>query len=399
MRSIVASGNPRRVSILGSTGSIGTTALELIGRFEDRFRVVGLAAGRRVETLKQQIERFRPEVVSLADPQEAAELARSLPADGPRVEHGPEGLIKVAAGTRADILLSALVGAVGLEPTLAAVDAGIDIGLANKEVMVIGGELVCRRSHASGATVLPVDSEHNAIFQALEGRRREHVRRIVLTASGGPFREHTAEQLQRVSREEALRHPTWNMGDKITIDSASLMNKGLEVIEARWFFEQEPSDIGVVVHPQSIVHSMVEYRDGSVIAVMAIPDMTIPIGHVLAYPDLLDLGYLPRLDLPAASRLDFFEPDRERFPCLRLAFEALEAGGTMPAVANAANEIAVARFLAGEIAFMDIPRIIEAAMQAHEPIRYEDVGTLLTTDAWAREHASAYNASRAAAGA
>ncbi|MEE8312298.1 MAG: 1-deoxy-D-xylulose-5-phosphate reductoisomerase [Candidatus Binatia bacterium] len=395
----MASGKPRRVSILGSTGSIGTTALELIGRFEDRFRVVGLAAGRRVESLKDQIERFRPEIVSVADAGDAAELERSLGADGPRVLCGAEGLLAVAGASRADIVLSALVGAVGLEPTLAAIDAGIDVGLANKEVMVIAGELVCRRAHASGATVLPVDSEHNAIFQALEGRRREHVRRIVLTASGGPFLGHTAQQLERVTREEALRHPTWDMGDKITIDSATLMNKGLEVVEARWFFEQDPAAIDVVVHPQSIVHSMVEYRDGSVVAVMAIPDMTIPIAHVLVYPDLLDLDYLPRLDLPTASTLEFHEPDRERFPCLRLAFESLEAGGTMPAVANAANEVAVARFLAGEIGFTDIPRIIEAAMHGHTAVPYDDVETLLAVDAWAREHAGSYTGGRAAAGA
>jgi 1-deoxy-D-xylulose-5-phosphate reductoisomerase len=396
---LMASGKPRRVSILGSTGSIGTTALELIGRFDDRFRVVGLAAGRRVESLKNQIERFRPEIVSVADASNAAELERSLGADGPRVLCGAEGLLAVASASSPDIVLSALVGAVGLEPTLAAIDAGIDVGLANKEVMVIAGELVCRRAHASGATVLPVDSEHNAIFQALEGRRREHVRRLVLTASGGPFRGHTAQQLEHVTREEALRHPTWDMGDKITIDSATLMNKGLEVVEARWFFEQAPAAIDVVVHPQSIVHSMVEYRDGSVVAVMAIPDMTIPIAHVLAYPDLLDLDYLPRLDLPSASTLEFREPDRDRFPCLRLAFESLEAGGTMPAVTNAANEVAVARFLAGEIGFTDIPRIIEAAMRGHTPVLYDDVETLLGVDAWAREHAESYTGRRAAAGA
>jgi 1-deoxy-D-xylulose-5-phosphate reductoisomerase len=245
--------------------------------------------------------------------------------------------------------------------------------------------------------VLPVDSEHNAVFQALEGRSRAHLRRIVLTASGGPFREHGREQLRAVTREQALNHPTWDMGDKITIDSATLMNKGLEVVEARWFFDVEPDAIDVVVHPQSIVHSMVEYVDGSVIAVMAIPDMTIPVAHVLAYPDLLDLGYLPRLNLPAEGTLTFFEPDPERFRCLALAYQALRAGGTMPAVANAANEIAVERFLSNDVAFLEIPEIIAAAMAEHSARAYECVEDLLGADAWARQHARDYPAAPASA--
>jgi len=392
------SGNARGVSILGATGSVGTTALELIARFGDRFDVVALAAGRRVERLKDLIERFRPGVVSVAEAADAAELARTLGPDGPQVVHGSQGLEAVATAPGTDIVLSALVGAVGLEPTLAAIDAGIDVGLANKEVMVVGGELVRRRATASGSTILPVDSEHNAIFQALHGRERDHVRRIVLTASGGPFREHSAEQLATVTRAEALAHPTWDMGDKITIDSATLMNKGLEVIEARWLFDTGPDAIDVVVHPQSIVHSMVEYRDGTVVAVMAIPDMTIPIGHVLSYPELLDLGHLPRLDLAAAGSLTFFAPDPQRFPCLRLAFEALRAGGTMPAVANAANEVAVARFLAGDIGFIEIADIVGAAMADHEARPYDRVDELLDADGWAREHATAFATRGIAAG-
>jgi 1-deoxy-D-xylulose-5-phosphate reductoisomerase len=389
--------SPRGVAILGSTGSIGTTSLELISRFPDRFRVTALAAGRRAGELREQIERFRPELVSIGSERDAAELRGALGADGPRVVSGAEGLTAVATAEGTDIVVSALVGAVGLEPTLAAIDAGIDVGLANKEVMVVGGELVQARARQRGVRVLPVDSEHNAIFQALEGRSRQHLERIVLTASGGPFRERSAEELRYVTREQALRHPTWEMGAKITIDSATLMNKGLEVIEARWLFDVEPERISVIVHPQSIVHSMVRYIDGSVIAVMGVPDMTIPVAHVLAYPDLLDLGYLPRLDLAATASLTFFEPDTERFPCLRLAFEALAAGGTMPAVANGANEVAVARFLADEIRFLDIPATIEAAMVAHEPVAYRSLDELRSADAWARDFAERYPGQRPAA--
>jgi 1-deoxy-D-xylulose-5-phosphate reductoisomerase len=381
------------VSILGSTGSIGTTTLALLERFPDRFGVVALAAGRRVADLKDQVLRFRPSLATVGSAADVAPLADALRSEmgdaAPRVLSGREGLLEVARAGGTDILVSALVGAAGLEPTLAAIDAGIDVGLANKEVMVVAGELVQRRARASGARLLPVDSEHNAVFQALAGRDRDHVRKIVLTASGGPFREHTAEQLQRVTRAEALRHPTWNMGDKITIDSASLMNKGLEVIEARWLFDIEPEDIEVLVHPQSIVHALVRYRDESVIAVLALPDMTIPIGYALAWPDVLDLGHLPRLDLAATGTLTFRAPDLERFPCLGLAFRALAAGGAMPAVANAANEVAVARFLADEIGFPDIPATIGACMDAFEGGSSGSVDELLSADAWARETAAA----------
>jgi 1-deoxy-D-xylulose-5-phosphate reductoisomerase len=383
--------NPRRgVAILGSTGSIGTTTLDLVARFENRFRIVALAAGRRVPELKAQIERFAPDVVSVADARDAAELSRALGAGGPRVLHGAEGLVAAATAAGADIVVAGLVGAVGLEPTLAAIDAGRDIALANKEVMVVAGELVRRRAASSGARLLPVDSEHNAVFQALQGRAREHLRRVVLTASGGPFRAFSAEDLARATPEQALRHPTWEMGAKITIDSATLMNKGLEVIEARWLFDLAPSTIGVVVHPQSIVHSLVEYRDGCVVAVMALPDMTIPVAFALAYPDLLDLGHLPRLDLAATSALTFEQPDPVRFPCLQLAYDALAAGGTMPAALNAANEIAVERFLARDVGFQDIPRIIASAMAAHRVTSYHDVSDVLAADAEARSHAAAF---------
>ena len=399
LAAVVSRNARKRVSILGSSGSIGTTALELISRFEDRFEIVALAAGRRVDTLREQIERFRPQLVSVASPHDAAELASALGPQGPEVVSGQEGLVKVATAEGTEVLLSALVGAVGLTPTLAAIDAGINVALANKEVMVVGGELVRRRAAAAGVTVLPVDSEHNAVFQALEGRQRAHLGRIVLTASGGPFREFSAEQLQTVTLAQALKHPTWDMGAKITIDSATLMNKGLEVIEARWLFDVEPERIDVVVHPQSIVHSMVEYIDGTVISVMAVPDMTIPVAHVLMYPDLLELDHLPKLDLVAAGTLTFFKPDTRKFPCLELAYRALETGGTMPAVTNAANEVAVARFLDGEIAFLDISRIIAGTMAAHEAVAYESVEELLVADGWARDRATEFVAGGPSVGA
>ncbi len=386
----------KKIAILGSTGSIGTSTLELIARFPDRFEIVALAAGRRVASLLEQVRRFRPRLVSVADPADARDLADALGAQAPVIASASEGLRRVACDAGADLLVSALVGAVGLEPTLAAIDAGIDVGLANKEVMVVAGELVRRRASASGSRVLPIDSEHNAIFQALEGRSHEHLRRIVLTASGGPFRGYTRERLTGVTLKQALAHPTWEMGAKITVDSATLMNKGLEVIEARWLFDVPPASIRVVVHPQSIVHSMVEYHDGSVIAVMAIPDMTIPIAHVLAYPDLLDLGYLPSLDLAEAGSLTFEQPDLSCFPCLQLAFDALRAGGTMPAVANAANEVAVARFLERDIHFTEIPEIIRKAMAAHRPQSYSSVEELLAADDWARHHAAASAATASA---
>jgi len=389
---------PRKgVAILGSTGSIGTSTLGLVSRFEDRFRVVALAAGRRVSNLKEQIDRFAPELVSVSDPRDAAELERALGRGAPRILSGAEGLRAVATVPGADVVVAAMVGAAGLDPTLAAIDAGRDIALANKEVMVVAGELVRRRAAEAGARLLPVDSEHNAVFQALQGRRREHLRRVVLTASGGPFRKYTSEQLAVATPEQALRHPTWDMGAKITIDSATLMNKGLEVIEARWLFDLDPERIGVVVHPQSIVHSLVEYRDGSVVSVMALPDMTIPIGFALSYPDVLDLEYLPRLDLASTATLTFEDPDLERFPCLGLAYRALGAGGAMPAVLNAANEVAVERFLARDVGFQDIPRIIASAMAAHRAGACETVADLLACDARAREHAARFETRREAA--
>ncbi len=378
----------KSLAILGSTGSIGTTTLELVARFGDRFSVVALAAGRRVDLLAEQIERFRPRLVSVASAADAERLSKSLGSGGPRVVHGREGLVEVATAGGTDMVMAGLVGAVGLEPTLAAIEAGTDVALANKEVMVVAGELVRRRAQSSGARVIPVDSEHNAIFQAMQGRDRDRLRRIVLTASGGPFIGKSAGELESVSREEALAHPTWDMGEKISIDSATLMNKGLEVIEARWLFDAAPEQIEVVVHPQSVIHSMVEYVDGTTVAIMAVPDMTIPIAHALAYPELLDLGHLDTLDLSATRELTFMAPDHARFPCLGLAYRALEAGGTMPAVANAANEVAVERFLDGEIGFTAIAETVAATMDAHPARACDGLGDILAADAWARREAA-----------
>jgi 1-deoxy-D-xylulose-5-phosphate reductoisomerase len=379
----------RRLAVLGSTGSVGVSALALVERFPERFRAVALAAGRNVELLAEQIRRHAPDLVSVADAAAAAELRARVPEVAGRILSGSEGALAVATHPEAEVVLSALVGALGLEPTLAAVRAGKDLALANKEVLVVAGELVTRAARERGVALLPVDSEHNAVFQALQGHNRAEVRRITLTASGGPFLHHTAAELARVTVADALRHPTWRMGPKITIDSSTLMNKGLEVIEAHWLFGLAAERIDVVIHPQSIVHSMVEYVDGSVLAQMAVPDMTIPIGYALAYPGRLPLGHLQPLDLPAAGALTFAAPDRARFPCLDLAYAALRAGGTMPAVLNAANEVAVERFLAGAIPYPAIATVVAAVMDAHGGARASDLEALLAADRWAREAARA----------
>jgi 1-deoxy-D-xylulose-5-phosphate reductoisomerase len=378
----------KTLAVLGSTGSIGLTTLSIVERFADRFRVAALAAGKNVERLCAQIEEFRPQVVSVEGEEQAAEVRSRLPQFRGELCWGAEGLLRVATAP-ADLLVSALVGAVGLQPTLAAIEAGRDVALANKEVLVVAGEVVTGAARRRGVRLFPTDSEHNAVFQALQGQRRERLRRIILTASGGPFRGHSATQLESVTREQALQHPTWKMGNKITVDSATLMNKGLEVIEARWLFDLPPERIEVVIHPQSIVHSMVEFEDGSVIAQLGIPDMTIPISYVLAYPERLDLGHLAPLDLTATGPLSFERPDLERFPCLGLAYTALARGGSVPAVLNAANEVAVQAFLDGRLRFVDIPRLLRAVMDEHVPDGAPDVEALLAVDRWARAAARA----------
>jgi len=381
----------RRLAVLGSTGSVGEQTLAVAAEFPERFRPVALAAGRNVDALAAQVERFRPDLVSVADETAARALRDRLAARGvpvPALEVGAAGLRAVATAD-ADRVVSALVGAVGLEPTLAAVEAGRSVALANKEVLVMAGALVRRAAAARGVEVLPVDSEHSAIFQCLAGQPREALARVVLTASGGPFRTWSARRIAGATVEDALNHPNWDMGPKITVDSATLMNKGLEVIEARWLFDVEPGRVGVVVHPQSIVHSLVELVDGSVLAQLGLPDMRGPIAVALAHPERLPLT-LERLDLAKVGRLDFEEPDRARFPCLDLAYGALEAGEAAPAVLNAANEEVVAAFLGGEVPFPAIPAVDGEVLDAHVREGSATVAGLedvRAADAWARSRA------------
>jgi 1-deoxy-D-xylulose-5-phosphate reductoisomerase len=388
----------KAISILGSTGSVGVTTLDVVGRFPERFRIAALAAGRNVELLAGQVRRFHPSLVSVATPELARELRERLGPIEVEIVHGLDGAAAAATHPDAQLVMSAMVGAMGLGPTLAAIAAGKDLAFANKEVLVIAGELVTRAVRERGVKLFPVDSEHNAIFQCLEGRGRESLKRIILTASGGPFRELPAERFASITVEQALNHPTWRMGSKITIDSATLMNKGLEVIEARWLFDVTREQIAVVIHPQSVVHSMVEMIDGSVIAEMAIPDMAIPVAYALAYPERLPLNHLPPLSLVECARLTFEEPDLGRFPCLRLAYEALAAGRTMAACLNAANEELVAGFLGGQVRFADIPRHLEAVMRRHDNAPARTLEDLLETDAWARAAARELMGVRAAAG-
>ena len=388
----------KRVSILGSTGSVGEQSLEVIAAFPERFEVVALAAGRKVDKLADQVRRFRPALVSVAEPDAAQQLKDALGSAAPEIAIGDAGLLAVATAD-ADLVVSALVGAVGLAPTLAAIRAGRDVALANKEVMVMAGALVLREVKARGVRLLPVDSEHSAIFQVLAGQRPEDLLRILLTASGGPFRTWPAERIARATIDEALKHPNWSMGPKITIDSATLMNKGLEVIEARWLFDTPPERIDVVVHPQSVVHSLIELCDGSVLAQLGVPDMRVPIAVAIAWPERLPLlgtdsglaRALPPLDFATANRLDFEEPDRKRFPCLDLAYTALRGDEAAPAALNAANEISVAAFLAGEVPFGAIADTNAAVLEAHlaraagQALR--DLDDVLEADAWARESA------------
>jgi 1-deoxy-D-xylulose-5-phosphate reductoisomerase len=373
----------KRLCILGSTGSIGTSTLDLVGSFPERFAVATLAAGRNLDLLEEQARRFGPECVAVAGADEAVELARRL-GSGTRVVHGPQGLVDAATHDGVDLVVSALVGAVGLAPTHAAVERGRDVALANKEALVVGGEYLVNAAAASGSRILPVDSEHNAVHQCLRGERLSEVRRLWLTASGGPFRRHSLEELGRVTPEQALRHPTWRMGPKVTIDSATLMNKGLEVIEARWLFGLGPDAIRVVVHPQSVVHSMVELIDGSFKAQLGITDMRHPIQYALSWPQRWETG-LPAFDPVEAGPLEFEEPDLERFPCLGLAYRALEAAGAAPAVVNAANEVAGHAFLERRAGYRDIPALIESALDRHGADPATSLEQVLAADGRARQ--------------
>jgi 1-deoxy-D-xylulose-5-phosphate reductoisomerase len=379
----------RGISVLGSTGSIGCNTLRVCESLGAEFRIVALAAGRNVSRLAEQCAQHRPELVSVETEECAAQLTRELKkldALVPRISSGEAGLVEVATHEDADCVVSATVGAVGLVPTLRAVEAGKRVALANKESLVIAGELMTGAAEKSGAEILPVDSEHNALHQCLRGERRSEVRRLVLTASGGPFRTKTREEMERATVEEAMRHPTWNMGAKITIDSATLMNKGLEVIEARWLFQFDADEISIVVHPESVVHSMIELVDGSVIAQLGATDMRHAIQYALTYPERR-ASPLAALDLTRLGALHFEPPDTDRFPCVELAYRALRAGGTAPAALNAANETAVAAFLAGSIKLTDIARVIAHVLDAHDARPASDLSVILSTDREARRAA------------
>ena len=379
----------KHVAILGSTGSIGTSALAVVDAHPGRLRVVALAAGKNAPLLAEQVARYRPRVAALADGGGRAALVQAgADARETRLCGGPDGLIEVATHPDAEIVLCASSGTAALEAVLAAIGAGKTIALANKEVLVMAGAVVTEAAARHGVALLPVDSEHNAIHQCLHGRSRDEITRLVLTASGGPFREWPARELEHARPEDALRHPTWQMGRKITIDSATLMNKGLEVIEAHWLFGVAPPQIEVVVHPQSIVHSLVELRDASVIAQLGITDMRLPIQYAFSYPERWDAA-LPRLDLAGCGPLEFSEPDRARFPCLDLAYAALEGGGTLPVVLNAANEVAVEAFLDHRLPFTAIARVIERTLEAHERGAAATLAAVRAADHWARAHARA----------
>jgi 1-deoxy-D-xylulose-5-phosphate reductoisomerase len=377
----------KSLALLGSTGSIGRSTLNIVARFPDKFQVKTLAAKTSIDLLADQIRSFRPEAVAVFDQAAAKQLNEKLPAGlGVEIMHGSEGYRAAASWDGVDMTVGAMVGAAGLEPVVAAIAAGKDIALANKETLVMAGELVRAAAFQKGVRLLPIDSEHSAIFQCLHGHRPQDLDKIILTASGGPFLNTPSEAFAGLTPEQALKHPNWQMGAKITIDSATLMNKGLEVIEAKWLFNLDPSQIDVIVHPQSIVHSMVAYCDGSILAQMGVPDMQAAISYALAYPERLPLKQ-PLPDLAGIGRLSFQNPDNQRFPCIQLAYEAMRRGGTMPAAMNAANEVAVHAFLANQLPFNRIPTLIEATMDAHDPEKIVDLASVLAADAWARQKA------------
>ena len=379
----------RTIALLGSTGSIGVSTLALVREFPERFKVHGMVAGRNLPLLARQIKEFSPVLAAIEREEDIAQLRKLLGKHKVEILFGQAGAIEVATAAKVDVVLAAIVGGAGLMPTLRGLLAGKEIALANKEALVMAGELFVKAAKKKGVRLLPVDSEHSAIFQCLQGNQRSDVDKIILTASGGPFLRTPLHRLADATIDQALKHPNWKMGRKITIDSATMMNKGLEVVEARWEFDIEPRSIQVVIHPQSIVHSMVRYQDGAILAQLGIADMRIPIAYALAYPHRLKGSWEP-LDLTKHEGLNFLPMEKKRFPGLALAYAALEEGGTLPAVLNAANEIAVAAFLAGRIGFREIHRIIDRTMQRHQSKHAKNIDEVIEVDRWAREVASTY---------
>ncbi len=374
----------KKLAVLGSTGSIGVSTLDIVASHRDKFEIVALTGGNNLKLLKNQIEEFEPQLAAVISEDSARQLRAMLPGSKTEILHGVPGMIAAAAAKDATMVVAAIVGAAGLVPTVAAIRAGKDIALANKETLVTAGHLIIDMVKERGVRLFPVDSEHSAIFQSLQGHRNDDVQRIILTASGGPFFKYPMEKLQQVSVDDALNHPNWSMGRKITIDSATMMNKGLEVIEAKWLFDLPLDKISVVIHPQSIIHSLVEYVDGCVIAQLGVPDMKAPIAYALTYPERVPTG-VQGLDLTAVAALNFFEPDFNRFPALKLAYRAAEDGESMPAVMNAANEVAVDAFLSGKIKFTDIAMLIEKTMDAHEAHALGSIDEVLSADLWGRK--------------
>ncbi len=377
----------RTIALLGSTGSIGVSTLRLVREFPQRFRVHGMVAGKNLGRLAQQIKVFRPKCVAIQHEADVPQLRKLIGRTHVEVLFGEAGASAVASAAEVDVVLAAIVGGAGLMPTFKGLLAGKEIALANKEALVMAGEIFVKAAEQKGVRLLPVDSEHSAIFQCLQGNLRSEVDKIILTASGGPFLRAPLARLEKVTVAEALKHPNWKMGQKITIDSATMMNKGLEVIEAHWEFGMAPSAIQVVIHPQSVVHSMVRYQDGAVMAQLGIADMRIPIAYALSYPHRLS-GSWPPLDLTEHGELNFLPVERKRFPALALAYAALMEGGTMPTVLNGANEVAVAAFLGGRIGFREIHRIIDKTMQRHRNSRAKEIGAVLEVDRWARQKAT-----------
>ncbi|GFI60866.1 1-deoxy-D-xylulose 5-phosphate reductoisomerase [Clostridiales bacterium] len=370
------------ISVLGSTGSIGTQTLEVV-REIGGVNLCALTANNNIELLERQIREFKPEIAVVMDSRSAEELGHNIKDCETKVLQGMEGLIEAAVYEKSDLVVTSVVGNVGIVPTYEAIRAGKNIALANKETLVSAGELIMSEAKKNGVNIYPVDSEHSAIFQCIQGNRENKIRRIILTASGGPFRGKTSDELKNVKAADALRHPNWNMGKKVTIDSSSLMNKGLEVIEAKWLFDVNVEDIEVVIHPQSIVHSAVEYEDGAIIAQMGEPDMRVPIQYAITYPKRVKNSF-PKIDFAKRSTLTFEKPDMETFRCLALAYDAIETGGTMPAVMNSANEVAVNAFLENKIGFLDIANIIEKTMKAYNVKYHYTIDDLIEADKWAR---------------